>query len=248
MLFVYSQPFENYFYSLISGGASYQLYFIPALLVFYLVFPLLHRLYKIIANKWVMLVLFIIQIGFLYYDYYVKALPYFYPLSIALLNYFPFILGMWASRHEQKIVNTVEKYKYVFGIITAALAIFIFWQGRTRYLNSYNFVAFFSQWRPSVLIYSMTLAAFLLWAFGKIKRKYWFVKMLVRLSFLVFFIHVIVIEIVWPWVMLPVFNMVKNNILGKTFFDPIFFILITSLSFGLAYWIQKIPVVRKIVG
>lgn len=248
ILLVYRQPIKNIFYDLLSGEASYQLYFIPALLIIYLIFPFLHSIYKIITNKWSLMVLGILQIGFLYYDYYVKTLPFFYPVSIVLLNYLPFILGMWACQNQIKIMETVKRWKYLFGWATIILAVMVFWQGRERYLNTHNYLAFYSQWRPSVLIYSIFLAMVLFWILNKIKRNYWFIKKLAKLSFLVFFIHVAVIEVIWPWILFPLFQQVNTNFFGKIVFDPIFFTLTTGVSFGLAYLIQKLPVVKNVVG
>ena len=39
-----------------------------------------------------------------------------------------------------------------------------------------------------------------------------------------------------------------KNYFGKTVFDPIFFLVVTITSFGLAYLIHKIPKLSKIIG
>lgn len=247
-LLVYRQPIRNFFYVLLSGEASYQLYFIPTLLIFYLAFPFLHSIYKIVTNKWMLIALGILQMALLYQDYYVKTLPFFHPIAIALLNYFPFVLGMWACHHQQRIMSVVEKWKYIFGSGAVGMGIMIFWQGRERYLASNNYLAFYSQWRPSVMIYSIVLAAVLFWSLNKIKRNYWFIKKLSKLSFLVFFIHVIGIEIIWHPILFPMFQQINNNIVGKILFEPMFFGAITIFSFGSAWLIQKIQVVKNITG
>src|SRR5258706_1378582 len=79
---VYREHTENFLIALISGNASYQLYFIPSLLIFYIIFPIIHTHYKIITRTSIIITLGILQVCLLYYDYYVHYLPFFYPLSI----------------------------------------------------------------------------------------------------------------------------------------------------------------------
>ena len=91
-IFVYPQHTANFFMALLYGSSSYQLYFIPSLIIFYLIFPVFHHLS---ANKYLLGLLFIIQIYLLYTTYFIKPLSFFYPLSIVLLNYFAFMFSFF---------------------------------------------------------------------------------------------------------------------------------------------------------
>lgn len=50
-LLIYKQHAVSYWQALLTGDASYQLYFIPTLVIFYAVFPLIHLLKPILTNK-----------------------------------------------------------------------------------------------------------------------------------------------------------------------------------------------------
>lgn len=62
--FVYRDNSLSFPSVLLSGAAAYQLYFIPALLVFYLIFPLLHRYYRFLSNVLVLIILGILELFF----------------------------------------------------------------------------------------------------------------------------------------------------------------------------------------
>ena len=246
--FVYKQHQVNFFSTLLTGSASYQLYFIPTLLVFYIIFPLLHKLYRIIANKWVMFFLGTLQIALLYYSYYIKPLPFFYPISIALLNYFIFFLGMFASHHEEDLVSVVKRWKYMLTPITIFLVGYIFWEGKSLYLKTHNYLFFYSQWRPSIFFYTILLASSLYLLFYQKKLPPFLIGTLARLSFFVFFVHVIVLETIWKTVGISVFQQTGGNIIEHLWYDPLFFALTAFFSFFIAYLASKIPFLDKLTG
>src|SRR5476651_812546 len=97
--FVFKHHSLLYFYSLLRGSASYQLYFIPALIIFYLFFPLLHKYKHFFLRSWVLIILCVIEMLLLTVEYYIYSYPIFYPLKIVFLNYFVFVLGMVASHN-----------------------------------------------------------------------------------------------------------------------------------------------------
>jgi len=238
--FIYTTHTINFGNTLLYGAASYQLYFIPTLLIFYIIFPLIHKLYKIIANKWVMIALGIIQIYLLYRTYYVTPLPIFYPLAIACLNYYAFILGM-VSSHHQDFLQKLTKWIIPTGILSIALAIAVFIQGRSLYLKTNNYLYFYSQWRPSVLAYTIALAAFLYILYNKLNLNPRIIKHFSRLSFFVFFIHVIILEQFWNFIG-------KKIIGGEIFFNILFFVAVAGISYAIAYLVHKIPLVSKLTG
>ncbi|MCX6816338.1 MAG: acyltransferase [Candidatus Beckwithbacteria bacterium] len=235
--FVYSQLNNNFFISLVSGTASYQLYFIPSLLIFYFIFPLLHRLYHFFTNRWMLIILGIIELLFLYQDYYLLPTNTFYPIKVAFFNYYVFIVGMVLSHHQEQLLNFVKKFLWLLILITLTLAYFIFYQGERLYYQTGNYLFFYSNWRPLILPYTFSFAAILYYLFTKIKLNLALVKTISRLSFLVFFIHIIVLETIWP---LATFSQFWPNLT--------FFFLTSSVSFILAYLIHKIPYLSKLTG
>jgi surface polysaccharide O-acyltransferase-like enzyme len=225
---------------LLYGTASYQLYFIPALLVFYAFFPLFNLCYRFLANKWVMLALGIVQLYLLYQTYYIRPLPVPYPFAIALLNYYPFLLGMVAS-HHQDFLQRIIRWKIAIGILSAVLAVAVFIQGRTLYLKTHNYLYFYTQWRPSVLIYTIAIAALLYILFNKLNLNIKIIQTFSKLSFFVFFIHIIILEQFWNFIG-------KKIVGGEIFFNLLFFLAIVGISYLVAYLAHKIPLLSKITG
>lgn len=246
--FVYTQHTENFLTAILSGNASYQLYFIPTLLFFYTLFPFLHRYFAFISQRFSMIILGVVQIGLLYYDYFIHPLPFFYPLSVAFLNFYVFILGSIASHHEEKLMTIFGKWKIIFIAMTVICIGYVFFEGYNGYLKTHNYLAFYSQWRPSILVYTILLAGVLYYFTNKYVKYASFIKVLARLSFMVFFIHVIALEIIWYMLGKALFLAIHTSPLYRIWFDPFFFILTVILSFLFAFLIQKIPFIHKISG
>jgi probable poly-beta-1,6-N-acetyl-D-glucosamine export protein len=247
--FVYPGNISGFPHALLAGTASYQLYFIPTLLVFYLIFPLFHRYYRILANRWVLLALGILQLFFLYHDYYLTSYPIFYPLNIALLNFYVFILGIVASRHQSFLQKTLQKFRYLLSITTGFLIAYISYEGWTRYYATGNYLAFYSQWRPTVFFYTIFLFLTLYYFLGRLRRlPLALIKTLSSLSFFVFFIHVLVLEIIWRYFGLYLFNLTSGYLVRHFWYDPLFFTLIAGLSFLIAYLCHKIPFLSRLTG
>lgn len=247
-LLIYTQNHENFLLVLLKGDASYQLYFIPTLFIFYLIFPLLHRIYNFISNKWLFVFLFISQIFLLYRDYFVEEFRFAGPIHIAILAYFVFIAGMVAARHIDAIKRFVNKWKFVLIPAVIVSGIFIFAEGLTRFLKTGNFLSYYSQWRPSTLIYTILLGLVLFYLFEIKTFQFKYVEKLSRLSFLVFLIHVIVLELSWTVYGKSLFALMGGSVIGKILFDPVFFGTTVGLSFAIAFIIHKIPYLKKLIA
>jgi probable poly-beta-1,6-N-acetyl-D-glucosamine export protein len=233
--FIYTYHSHSYFYALLDGSSSYQLYFIPTLLIFYLIFPFLHKYYSFISQKWVIFSLALIQILILSYDYYFHQLPFFPTISVCLCYFFSFFIGLIASRYQKQIIDFVSKWKYLFLLITLTSGSYVIWQAFSRYYINYDYLAFYSQRRPSILIYTLSLGSLLYYFFNKTKIFSGLIKLLSRLSFFVFFFHIIILEAIVKYV------------------SPqppalIFFFGVSAISFFAAYLIHKIPYLSKITG
>lgn len=249
-LFVYPHPGASFLSALIYGSSSHQLYFIPTLLIFYAFFPLFHRLYNLLSQKWLLLILFIVQIYFLYKDYYFHQIGFSlsYPFLIALFNYFVFLIGIIAARHQSQLIIIATRYKYLLIFLSISLAFFVFYQGQSQYLKTYNYQAFYSQWRPSVLLYTFALSGILYYLFSQKQFLNSIFKTLSQLSFFVFFIHIIILETIWNNIALPLMKLTDLHIAQNLFFDPLFFIITTFISFSIAYLVHRLPLLSRLTG
>lgn len=243
--FVYKAHTENFFQSLIAGDASYQLYFIPALLIFYLAFPFIHNFYKFLNSKWIIILFGLIEISLLYYDYYVSPLQIFYPVKIALLNYFVFYAGIALANNKEKFTDFIRTWRLIFLFGVSFFAYYIFSEGYNLYLRTHNYLEFYSSWRPSTFIYTFLIAGFLYSLLDKNFKYGAVIKTLSRLSFFVFFIHVIILELVWYTVGKNIFQL---QFARDLWWDPFYFITVTLISFSIAYAAHKVPKLSKLSG
>lgn len=247
-LFVYNTNHDNFLRVILTGDASYQLYFIPALCIFYLAFPLLHKIYKVISNKLFLIFLTASEIYLLYHDYFIAPFRFDDPIHIAILAYFFFIIGIVAARNKDLINAFVHKWKVILlpGMVVAG--IYVFWEGFSRYLTTGDYSSYYSQWRPSVLIYTVLVGLISFHLFEKTSLQFSLVEKLSRLSFLVFLIHVIVLEVGWSLVGKTVFVAIGGSLAGKIIFDPLFFGFTTGVSFLIAFILHKIPRLYRLTG
>jgi len=245
---IFKNHSESFISALLNGDSSYQLYFIPALFIFYLIFPILHKNYKYISKLWILSLLAGMQLFILGLDYYLKPLPFFYPISIILLNYFVFIFGIFVAENKNLFLLIISKCKYVLPIFTLSLAIFIYIEGKLRYLKTLNYLSFYSQWRPSVFIYSLSIICMLFYFLKKIDLKKIHLKSLSNLSFFVYFIHIAILTKVWGNAGLLIFNQITTGGLGRIIFDPFIYTIVVIISFTIAFFVHKIPHLKIITG
>ena len=238
----------NFFNALLQGDASYQLYFIPALLIFYLLFPLIHDFCNFLLNKWLLTLFGLIQLLLLYCNYSVYPLSIYYPVGIALLNFYVFLLGIVLARNQERFKNFIRKWKLLLLFGTIILAGFIFFEGLNGYLKTHDYLTFYSSWRPSILLYTLLLSGFLYWLFDRKLKFVNVIKKLSHLSFFVFFIHVIILEAVWYTAGLKLLAMTNGKIIDHLWFDPLYFLTVAVISFGIAFIAHKIPYLNKLTG
>ena len=235
--FVYKHNSQSFGSSLLLGGASYQLYFIPALFIFYLSFPFIRPLANIFIHKSALSFLMIFQIIILAYDYYYRSLSLPYPISVFLLNIGPFIFGILACRYQKNVLYFVKKFRFLFLICTIILAVLITAQGYFLYNLTYYYNFFYSNWRPSVFVYTLVFGAFAYYFFNRIKLNSPLIKKIASYSFFVYFIHIIFLELLWKY--LP------HTLLS---FPLILFFIVSTLSYLLAFFISKVKLLSQITG
>ncbi len=246
--FIYTRHGVSFWQALAGGNSSYQLYFIPSLFLLYLVFPLLHAVYRWISRWWVIIPILAIQIWLLYLDYYPREINLWDPLRIVVLNSGCFLAGMIASQNTDKIKELTVKFKFILAPAAGLLGIFIFREGGSRYLTSWNYIDFYSQWRPSIFIY--TLGLFGLGYTWLSRPGQIFLKLAgwANESFLVFFIHVIILEKVWELFNKVIFGRQTEFFIRQWWWDPVFFLVVAGGSFLAARLIHKIPYIQKVTG
>lgn len=246
--FVYTKHATGFLKTFLDGSSSYQLYFIPTILIFYLFFPLIHRLYDALSNKFVLILVGIIEVVLLYQEYFVQPLPFFYPLSIALLNYYVFLLGMVASHHEEEIKSFFRRWTFIFVAAVVGLALAIYLEGWVNYLRTYNYIAIYSQFRPSVFIYTVSIAGLFFARLNKGKLVESIGTRLGKLAYFVFFIHVAVLEFIWQRLGVYLVGLTNGQVIRQLWFDPLFFCVVVLLSFGAAYLAHKVPYLERLTG
>lgn len=244
--FIYIQGRNlNFLSSLLHGNASYQMYFIPSILIFYSIFPLIHKLIGMIGNYYVLMALFASQILLLFNDYNGHRLHFFYPLKIVFLNYFPFIFGIFLAKHYDLFIKYIQKWKILFGLLSLIFALLVYYEGYSGYLITHNYLKFYSQWRPSVLLYTIFLGTFLYWFFNKVFSNVSLIKTISKLSFFVFFAHIIILEKLWYLGGIKIFKLQYAQYL---WWDPMYFLAVTLVSFAIAYVAHKLPYLSKLTG
>ncbi|MDO8269206.1 MAG: acyltransferase [Candidatus Levybacteria bacterium] len=239
---------DKFFWTVILGTASYHLYFIPTLILFYLAFPFLHAGINILKKPVVLLTILLVQGALLYRDYYIKAWELQYDLRIALLSFSMFILGMVASHHKDTIYKYASKFRYA---LLGLLVFFLFFitfhvYDMTLKLKTSRFI--YNQFGPLNYLYTGVLASFLFYILEKTK----FMKnpfiLLSKLSFFVFFIHVLIQNLIWNNILAQFVELYGTGILRTYWFDIALFTIISFLSFGIAFMIHKIPGANRITG
>ena len=244
---VYNNNHDSLGEVILTGNASYQLYFIPALLIFYLTFPLLHKLIYKIKNKILLILIIVFGIALLYKNYYIKAFDFGDSLNATILAYQYFIFGIIAAKNKNVIDKLVSKFKLFFAIPAVFLAIYVFWEGRSRYLITGNYLSYYSQWRPSIFIYTILVGLTFYYLFEHTKLKESLISMFSKYSFFVYFSHVAVLELFWNYIGKNLFY-VTGSTLGKAIFDPIFFGTVTIASFLIGFLLYKIPKINRLIG
>jgi surface polysaccharide O-acyltransferase-like enzyme len=164
------------------------------------------------------------------------------------MAYFFFIIGIVVSRNKDAINFFTHKWKYILLSAAGVSGIYVFWEGFSRYIATGNYLSYYSKWRPSVLVYTVSLGFILFHLFEKPKLQFPSLEKLSKLSFLVFFIHVIVLEWTWSLFGRNLFILMSGNTIGRIIFDPIFFGIVAGTSLLSAFILHKIPKLQEIIG
>ncbi len=241
---IYRGNNQSFWHTLVYGGASYQLYFIPTILLFYLLFPLVNQFWKLFSNKYVVIMLGLTQMWILAEVYYGNQQFTYSPMTTAKFNFFPFLIGAVASYYEPQMEYWIKRLKNWLMVLTPILMLYVTYEGLSRFLATGNYLSFYSQWRPSILIYSMMFGLTVYYLCQKNNYNPVWLKTLSGLTSFVFFAHVMILEFLWQHLMHSIFPANWNWLI---IFDLTFFGLVGILSFGLAGLCYRIPYFKKIL-
>lgn len=245
---IYKNNTDNVAGMLLKGSASYQLYFIPSLCIFYLLFPLLHKVLSKLSAKIILPLIFMSEIYLTYRDYFVQQFDYPDPIHIFILAYFFFIVGIIAARNRKRLDILVKKLKYIVPLGALLAGIYVFWEGRSKFLATGDYLYFYSNWRPSTIIYTILISLALYWLFELTKIKGKIIEKFSYYSFFVYFIHVAILEGYWKILGHSLFNSFGQSLPGKILLDPIFFAVVIFVSILVAITVRKIPKLKLLTG
>lgn len=229
---------------LFNGTSAYHLYFVPTLIIFYLLFPFLHKFIEVIKNPFFMLSIFLIQLIISFYNYYFQTIPLQEDLRVALLTFSLFIIGIGSAHHKDAILKAAQKYikfliplvfLFIIGIFTHVQQISTL-QNTTRYI--------YNQYGPLNYFYTLILALVIAYLFAKrtvFKRS---IIYLSKISFFIFFIHVIILQFLWQNILINL----DNSIYSSFAFDILVLILTSLICILIASVVHKIPYASKITG
>lgn len=226
----------------LSGGASYQLYFIPAIFVLYLCFPFFIKWQKFFLSKYFLILFFLLSSIYLYFIYLSGFIPPLLPaFRNAMYNMFPFLMGIYTAINIKKVFFLARKHSILiysgailFGTLIFSESYILFREFRfDRFLRE--------QWRPSIQLYALLCGIVFTKFYERfLVKKNWEILFLSKYSFGVFFIHVAILEL-----FLEVID--KNKWYGLISFLAVFLGTII-LSYGLIWIISKVPKVGKTIS
>jgi surface polysaccharide O-acyltransferase-like enzyme len=233
--FVFTNNHDSLVRLILTGSGSYQLYFIPTLCIFYIAFPLLHKLYKYISMPVTLVTLAGLQLWLLYQDYFIKNGGADHPLRIVMMSFFVFLIGIVAARNKEKIFEFAKRYRFPIAAAATYLAYYIFKEGYNLYYKTYNVGAIYSQYRPSILLYTLLIGILFYYLVRNVN-----LQRFSNLSYLVFFVHVIILDSIW--------NLFSKFVNPNPIFDVLFFLTVSVVSFLTAFVAHKIPKLNKLTG
>ncbi|HSX09149.1 MAG TPA: acyltransferase [Candidatus Saccharimonadales bacterium] len=200
---------NNFWMDILTGNASYQLYYISLALQYYLLFPFFLWFIKKISHHpiAVILISFILQVAMIYFDFaylqkgpltqtsFVKNVIIPYQDRLFITYQFFFIAGSIVAIYMNKIYAFVKNYgrllSIIFAITFLCYSIYFLHQ-----LHTESMTYALSVLQPSVIFYSIAVIPFFSWLsilwVGK-KKLFRLIKGISDTSFGIFFVHVMIL-------------------------------------------------------
>lgn len=232
----------NFLNNLLTGDASYQLYFIPVIILLYLIFPFIVTYKKLFFSKIFVFSFIIIEAIILSATYYSNTnLPIYPPIRNTLLNLLPFFIGCYAALNKNELAEFVKKYSLFLVLISLFAGLVIILESLFLFKATRNADFIRNQWRVSVMIYALSVGALGGYYYNKFFHKWnHIIHRLSGLSFGVFFIHIVFLNYAVGYI-----DVLKIN---NLFFQFIAYLTVYALSFVTIYFASKIKLLGKLVG
>jgi|GEM_PF-1018169 len=245
---------------ILTGDASFQLYYILLALQFYIIFPyFLFFLKKVAHHPWLTLgISFVIQLAWIYYDFtylqsnlssrniWLQHAVLFQDRVIVTYQFF-FILGAFAAIYMNKAQAFLIKHRWfapVLAILAIILYIIYYYLQLNIFGDSITYAT--SVLQPSVVMYSVVAIIFFCWLamiWSKQQIGYKLVKVVSDTSFGIYFVHVIALTFIAAY-LLP--------IVPKTVPVPITDISVLLLAFAssvlFCFILLKTPLLSWTIG
>lgn len=246
----HSFNWKTYFLDILTGSAANHLYFIPAILFFYLCFPLIHANSSKIFIKRTMINLLIGDILLLILNYYFNAfasLP--TVLQAIIMNIYIFILGMYISKRRIQLINFIQKYFKFFVGLSIASGIFLLVSTAYTYLQKHSITILYDQWRPSITIFTM-VAGLTLWFVlqNKIKKYTSWISSISSLTFFAFFYHLLVFNWFWQWYGSDMFERIAKSAFQTYALNVLVYIVLCLFVFFVGFLLHYIPFLNNLLG
>ncbi len=219
------------------GKAAPQLYFIIIILQMYLIYGLLAKLINSKYEKTLMLVSFFItayiHLGAYLFRWYIYIIP---KTSFGYSLLFPtwlfyFVFGMYFAKYREKFETFLMSSKLKLGLvwIICFAALYI----DSRLSNTYG-----SSMKPTVMLYCFASFLFFysVFSISSLKESA-FIRWVSEQSFFIYFIHVLLIDIIIACFRIVGIRVVWGSIIGIA----ILLLLDTLASLALAYIAYRIP-------
>lgn len=247
-------------WDIVTGDASFQLYYILLSLQFYAVFPLFLVFLKKVAHRpWITLAIsFALQLFVIYIDFtYLQAGPLYrikivnmfvqYQDRIFLIYQFFFVLGSFAAMYMDATRRFLKKYGWYIplGVIASLIGYTMYYYAQLNQFHlSMNLAT--SVLQPSVVLYSTVIIVFFAWValhWEKRRKGYKLIKIISDTSFGIYFVHVLVLSLIsqdlLPHVSAAIPLVVK---------DSGVILLAFTVSVAFCYIILKIPLLSWTIG
>lgn len=232
----------NFLNNLLTGDASYQLYFIPVIILLYLIFPIIVSYKKIFFSKLFVFSFIIIEAIILSATYYQNVnLPLYPPIRNTILNLFPFFIGCYGALNKTELAEFVKKHTLFLVTLSAVAGVAIITESLLLFKVTHNAEFIRNQWRVSIMVYSLSAGTLAGYYYNRFFHK-WnkVVHFLSGLSLGVFFIHVVFLTYIVGLTDIFKFYNIFSQILV--------YLLVTTFSFVMIYFAGKIKFIGKIVG
>lgn len=251
---------------ILTGNASYQLYYILLTLQFYLILPLFLLFLKCVAHHpWkVLAISFVIQVVLFYADYHLLqqgtlASSGFWQIvaqyqdRFVLIYQFYFVLGGFTALYFQQIRSYLLRYGWIVacGVVTAIAALWLHFVLQVRvYQEPMGYAT--SVLQPVMVFYSLAVILFALWLACRwachtkqdgLPRGYRTWQVLSDASFGVYLIHALLLTAILKWVVptMPAVLPVVTRVLLTWF-------LTVGSATTISVILLHIPVLSRLVG